>query len=195
MKLYNQRRVSISFDSAGHDYRWEPYGSCEVPDSLLPHMKACGFPVSVTPVPPEAKAAAIADEASAAQRGDELERLKNVAALASAEAVAAKAAAEESAVKVTSLLGKLESAEIEKLKHAARAEALDLDRFAAENLLSETAKKLETAEAEATRQTQRAESLDLSRFAAEARAGAAETERDALKAELDKLSADKKPKK
>lgn len=53
MLLHNQRGVAISWDDGGY-FKWEPFGSCEVPDELAELIKATGFPVGAAPAPESA---------------------------------------------------------------------------------------------------------------------------------------------
>lgn len=96
MLLHNQRGAAISWDG-DVEYKWEPYGACDVPDELVPLIRATGFPVDVAPVAPREKARRAVEAASESEQTTALEAAK--AALASAvdatgEAKAAAAAAD-----------------------------------------------------------------------------------------------------
>ena len=138
MLLHNQRGASVSWEASGRVFEWEPYGSCEIPDELVPHIKAEGFPVSVSPVAPKERAERAAAEASESQQAAELVRLRKELeqaktqlrdALATAEASdrranAAQADADGAAVRIRTL---------EQEATGLRKDAAEYDRLLAES--------------------------------------------------------------
>lgn len=89
MLLYNQKNACVTWTGAGKEYAWEPYGSCEVPENLFPHIQRQGFPVDTVPVPPKVKAKVAVDTEQAAHDAAEITQLR--AKLEQAESVAAEA--------------------------------------------------------------------------------------------------------
>lgn len=116
MILHNQKGASVSWEANGREYRWDPYGACEVPDELVPHLKAQGFPADVAPVPPKEKAeraaASLTDDAKTA----EIEKLTKELSTAQALAGEAKRAAEAADLRATAA-----RSEVDGLKDAVRA--------------------------------------------------------------------------
>ena len=102
MLLHNQRGAAITWDGEV-EYKWEPYGACEVPDVLVPLIKSTGFPVDVAPVPPKEKAERAAALTTEAESALELERVRQALASAEARAVEAKAAAEAADIRATAV--------------------------------------------------------------------------------------------
>jgi hypothetical protein len=76
MLLHNQRGARVSWEANGQVFAWEPYGSCEIPDVLVAHIKSEGFPVSVNPVAPKERAERAAAETTESQQALELAQLR-----------------------------------------------------------------------------------------------------------------------
>lgn len=79
MLLHNQTRNTLNWEASGRVYTWEPFGSLDVPDWLVPHLKVQRVPVGEVQVSPRQKAQAVVDEEQAAFRSDELRALKRKA--------------------------------------------------------------------------------------------------------------------
>lgn len=47
MLLHNQKKAPISWEADGDVFTWDGYGSCDVPEKYLAHIKAQGFPVEI----------------------------------------------------------------------------------------------------------------------------------------------------
>jgi len=146
MLLHNQTPHRLDWEALGIKYRWDAYGTCEVPDGLVQSLFGQKFPVAEVPVAPEAKARLVAEAERAAVRADEVLNLKEQLAAAESDAKAARSevkaaearrdGAESAAAKGAERIAKLE-------RDLATAKA---DTKAAEELLAETTRKLEILE-------------------------------------------------
>jgi chromosome segregation ATPase len=145
MLLHNQTRLRLNWDASGRRFTFEPFGSCEVPEELVPHIRAQKVPVGEVPVTPERKAHAAAEEGAAEIRNDELRVLRERVVLAEADSKAARAevsAAEERRDTAEAQVGALRARITALESELAAAKA---DANAAEELVHEQSKKLEVA--------------------------------------------------
>jgi hypothetical protein len=115
MILHNQRGASVSWEANGREYKWDGYGACEVPDELVHHLKAQGFPVDTTPVPPREKAERAAAGLTEDAKTAEIERLGKELAGALALAGEAKRAAEAADIRATSARADADAANQDRL--------------------------------------------------------------------------------
>lgn len=111
MLLHNQRGAALSWEANGVPYEWEPYGSCEVPDMWLPVLRGQGFPVDVSPVPPQTKADDAARAEQEAVASSQVTQLKEQLAKATASSAESAKAAELSASRETKALERLKDSE------------------------------------------------------------------------------------
>lgn len=145
MLLYNQRREPLTWDARGKVYTWEPFGTCEVPDDLFPHIKAQKVPVDLAPVAPEIKAATVVDEQRSAARADEVLQLKEALRLAKADAASARQAAEDAESRRQDAESGLATAEKAIEHQKAVAKQFEDNLRACEELLADTSRKLDLA--------------------------------------------------
>lgn len=145
MLLYNQKRQPLAWDAGGKSFSWEPFGTCEVPDELVPHIKAQKVPVDVAPVAPEIKASVIVDEQRSVARSDEVLQLKEALRLANADAAAARQAAESAEARKRD--AEIDTADAGKAlkEEKARSKQFEADLHACEQLLADTSRKLDAA--------------------------------------------------
>jgi hypothetical protein len=94
MLLHNQTSKSIQWEADGATYKWDPHGSCEVPDRWRANLRDQGFPVDVTPVTPQQRAEQSATAEREAAARSELVKLQGKLADAEARASAATKEAE-----------------------------------------------------------------------------------------------------
>lgn len=151
MLVHNQIKQSIAFEHGRETFKFAPHGACDVPEEAFEHMKLQRFPVAVSPVPPQEKAAAVVDEQRQAARSDEVVLLKADLDKTKAELQSATEAATASEKRREELAAELQASGKALLEETARADRIEGDRKAAEEMLSETARKLESAETEATK--------------------------------------------
>lgn len=147
MLLYNQIRQPLSWDARGQVYNWEPFGSCTVPDDLLPHIRSQKVPVDVAPIAPEIKASAIVDEQREAERGDTVFKLRAALTKAEAEASVAKATVEDAEKGRAEAELATKEAKSALREEQARSTQFQADLRAAEQLLAEAMRKLDKFEA------------------------------------------------
>jgi hypothetical protein len=76
LKLYNQTNKQLDWDPSGHQFTWEPYGACTLPDDLAKHALAQGMPVALTPVSAENKAQTAVNSGREQARADRIVQLE-----------------------------------------------------------------------------------------------------------------------
>lgn len=146
MLLHNQTKDRRVWDGGGKRFEWEPFGSCEVPDEIVPFLKKQRFPVGPVAVPPETKARAVVDAELAAAASDRETRLRRELEQANAKAAVAAEAVERAELAKT-------EAQAESLRLGNRVRELETelarsraDVKAAEEMLTEQTRKLEASE-------------------------------------------------
>lgn len=143
MLLHNQRGASVSWEANGQVFSWEPYGSCEIPDELVEHIKSEGFPVAVTPVAPKERAERAAAEVSESQQASELVRLRKELEQTKAQLRDALATAESSDQRANAARADADGAAARVQTLEQEAAALRKDAVAFEKLLAESGAELE----------------------------------------------------
>lgn len=146
MLLHNQRKGTLRWEAAGTVYEWEPYGDCEVPDKFLPHLRAQGFPVDVSPVPPESKAKQAFDEERALREQSEIRKLQERLAEAEARAAEACRAAEAAEIRAERSGEVLDTAEAKLKAVTDENHRLKSDAETYEKMLAEANAKVEQLE-------------------------------------------------
>lgn len=143
MLLYNQTRKPLSWDAGGKAYKWDPFGTCDVPVELVSHLRAQKVPVDVTPVAPQAKAAQVVEDQRSATRKDEVHILTEALRVARDDVATAKATVEEAESRRAAAEAK--AVELRTLldQEVARTAQLEADLRACDQLLTETSRKLD----------------------------------------------------
>jgi hypothetical protein len=139
MLLHNQKGAAVRWEANGVVYEWEPYGSCEVPDQWLPFLRGQGFPVDVSPVPPQTKAEDTARAEREAFESGELTKLKAQLADATARSAESAKAAELAASRETKALDRVKESEaanrtLRDQLATARAEIAEHEKLLAESM-------------------------------------------------------------
>jgi hypothetical protein len=146
MLVHNQIKQPIVFEHDRQSFKFEPHGACDVPEDAFKHMRLQRFPVALTPVPPQEKAAAVVEENRQAARGDEVTQLKAALDKSTAETQAAKATLLDAEKRREELSVEIAALQKQLLEQTERAGRLEADGKAASDLLAETARKLEDSE-------------------------------------------------
>lgn len=146
MLVHNQKKFPVEFDHGRQKFKFGPHGACDVPEEAFEHMQLQRFPVALTPVPPQEKAAAVVEENRQAARGDEVTQLKASLDKTSAELQAARDALLAAEKRRDELLAEVAALGKSLLEQTERSGRLEADGKAATDLLAETARKLEDAE-------------------------------------------------
>jgi chromosome segregation ATPase len=146
MLLHNQTNRPLRWEANGIGYEWEPYGSCEVPDIWLPHIRSQGVRVDVSAVAPQKKAEIAAQVEREAQASSELVHAQQRLAEAEGRAAQAAKAAEISSTRETKALELLENAEAKIRTQHKQIEALKADAAEYEKLLTEANARIESLE-------------------------------------------------
>ena len=156
MLTYNQKGFPIEWEALGQTYKWDPYGSCEVPEKLFEHIKLERLPIALTPVPPKVKADESVAKEQAAAQADTVRQLKGQLELAQAkakEAASAVEAAEKRAAHAAGASSELTSRVklLEEQLRQAQSDAGEFEKMAAEAQAesAELRKQLASLEAQA----------------------------------------------
>ncbi len=157
MLLYNQVSKPVEWEANGVDYKWAPYGSCEVPDIYVPLLKLEGFPVDSVPIPPKEKAERAAAAMSEDAKEAEIQKLKKQLSDEEARAGESKRAAEAADLRATSAREHAEKAfekvsALEEEIRTLRSDAAEYEKMIADQS-SEIARLEETLQIELAKQT------------------------------------------
>jgi hypothetical protein len=142
MLLHNQRGARVSWEAAGQVFEWEPYGACDIPDELVPHIKSEGFPVSISPLAPKERADLVAAEIEKSQQSSVIGQLRNELERTRAQLREAVATAEISDRGANAARAEADSAASRASALEQEAASLRKDAAEYEKLLAESAAEL-----------------------------------------------------
>ena len=148
MLLHNQKGHAFTWSADGVEYSFGPYGSCEVPDRWLPHMRAQGIPVDIAPIPPKVKVDAATEAERVALESSKIVQLQKSLADAEARADESLRSAEAAMSREGALKEQMAKRDADNATLTQQVDALTSDAAEYEKMLTEAAQKIKALEDE-----------------------------------------------